>query len=336
MAEILVGPESTSAPWVEVVRAPDPHVDLAEQERIDARFAELLELDRARTRPEPDDRSFPQGPGADRFYDPALNPGLRRWREKHVPTAAALVPIQRPGDRLVDGTPLNDFEQGVFRSSRDAVGVRSRGWILGQELLAGAAGHPSQRWLSLACGAALPVFDAALLARSRGIQVQLDLADHDGRALDLAGRLATELGLAPARHRLNVLDPRGVATRLGFAAFDAVDVLGLFEYLDVDDSVFRYEKVVSSRERRFAGAVTFLRNAYDLVRPGGLLVIGNMLDTHPQLDVLSRIVQWPMLKPRSPEQVRDIAVAAGLPPESMRVLRAEDGVYAVYVVRKPV
>lgn len=134
---------------------------------------------------------------------------------------------------------------------------------------------------------------------------------------------------------MNVLNAAGLHGELGVDAYDVVDILGLFEYLAEQDSVFRYQKVVNSRERRFAGAITFLRNAYALVRPGGVLILGNMLDSHPGLSVTLDVVQWPHLKPRSPAQVRSIVDQAGIPTARMRGFQAQDGVYGVYAISKP-
>ena len=38
-------------------------------------------------------------------------------------------------------------------------------------------------------------------------------------------------------------------------------------------------------------AATFLANAAQLVKPGGLLLVGNMRDTHPQLGFTLNVVQ---------------------------------------------
>lgn len=325
---------------LQVLEAPDPFTRPDERAEVDAYFRELLGDDElVATAPAPGRALDLDNPASARFFSQDTHPGLRHWRQMHVPSAAALLPLQRPlAGRLADGTPLNDSEQRIFRSSLDAVGVRSRAWVMSRLLLADGPGpHPgpaAQRWLSLACGAAVPVYEAASLLRWRGVQVCLDLADHDRGALALAARLAAEYGLSPTYHRLNVLTADGLADRLPRQAYDVVDVLGLFEYLDEQDSVVRYPRLVSGRERRLAGAVTFLRNAYELVRPGGVLVMSNMLDTHPQLAVTLGVVQWPYLRPRSPEQVRSIVVRAGIPASQMQAFAAEDGVYGVYVLAK--
>lgn len=82
-----------------------------------------------------------------------------------------------------------------------------------------------------------------------------------------------------------------------------------------------------------AGAVTFVRNAFACVRPGGMLITGNMLDTHPQLGFTMDVIQWPHIQPRSTAEMLDIFEAAGIRGH-VDVHLPSDGVYAVYVLRK--
>jgi cyclopropane fatty-acyl-phospholipid synthase-like methyltransferase len=77
--------------------------------------------------------------------------------------------------------------------------------------------------------------------------------------------------------------------------FDLVEAIGLMEYLGALDWTFRYGRLVASR-KRLAGAVTLFRNAYELVRPGGVLVFANMLVSHPQLAFTLNVVQWPHIQ----------------------------------------
>jgi len=138
-----------------------------------------------------------------------------------------------------------------------------------------------------------------------------------------------------------VLDPRGLADGLGSRrnrrnareGYDAVDAVGILEYLKPDDWRYAYGNVIRTR-RPMAGAVTFLANAYELVRPGGLLVFGNMLDTHPQLAFTLNVIQWPHVQPRSIEQVCTLMARAGIV-GGVEIHLPTGGVYALYVVRKP-
>ncbi len=278
-------------------------------------------------------------PATARFFDPHLRPAWHRWRKEHVPTAAALLPCQRPDlGTLADGTPCSTHEQELFRYLLDCVGLRTRAAIMRQLLTAHATfaqnGEPL-RWLSLACGAAVPVLDAATHLHQAGGNVTITLADHDVAALRLAERLAAERGMTVRTSRVNVLRRHGLAVTLGVESQDVIDILGLFEYLQDEDWSYHYERVVDGSRRPLAGAVSFLRNAWALVRPGGLLVFGNMLETHPQLDFTLHVVQWPHIRPRSPQQIRHVVQQAGLPVASLRGYQAPDGVYGVYALVKP-
>ena len=105
------------------------------------------------------------------------------------------------------------------------------------------------------------------------------------------------------------------------------------EYLRADDWVYRYAKVVRGH-RQMAGAVTFLRNAFEFVRPGGRLIFGNMRDSHPELAFTLNVVQWPHIQPRSLEHVMTIVTATGLH-GSAEVYLPTDGVYALYSITRP-
>ena len=76
-----------------------------------------------------------------------------------------------------------------------------------------------------------------------------------------------------------------------------------------------------------------MKNSFDLVKPGGLIIIGNMLDTHPQLGFTLNTIQWPHIQPRSVEQMTKLIAEAGIEGE-IDVHIPQDGVYGIYTVRK--
>jgi SAM-dependent methyltransferase len=266
-------------------------------------------------------------PAVARLFDPGRRPALTHWRRHHVPTAAALVPLQRPDRRmLADGTPFSAHDDDWYRHSLDAIGIRSRAAIMGNvlERSVAASGKRTHRWLSLACGASIPVFEAAQSLRADGHVIEITLADFDGKALELARELAAEYALADCVElmRMNVLNAERLA-EFAAGAYEVIDILGLFEYLP--DADRRTERRVT------LGAAGLLRAARRLLAPGGTLVFANMLDSHPQLAFTLNVIQWPYLTPRSAEQVAALMRAAGLPADESSAFVAEDGVYAVYV-----
>jgi len=61
--------------------------------------------------------------------------------------------------------------------------------------------------------------------------------------------------------------------------------------------------------------------------------VSNMLTTSPQIDFILRCIGWAPIFPRSLQQLQDIHIAAGVPPENVTVVVPKDGVYAVLEVR---
>lgn len=282
-----------------------------------------------------------QNPATQRLME--VVDGAEDWL-RLIPSAAALDPLYDPRQPMLrSGDRIHPKLQHWFMNVADARGIRSRAHVLQSVLVDHAqAAESAPRWLSLACGAAQPVLTAAAeVTRLRSDPPEVTLADLDRAALRLAKNYAAERGLSRQVHlrRRNVLDPTGFARASRLACqgwgdqFDVVDAVGLLEYLKPQDWSYTYRGVITSR-KKLAGAVTFLRNAFACVKPGGSLVVGNMLDTHPQLGFTLDVVQWPHIQPRSLEAMFDIFKSAGLTGH-LDVYLPSDGVYAVYVIRKP-
>ncbi|MNL74631.1 hypothetical protein D3C87_2002990 [compost metagenome] len=77
----------------------------------------------------------------------------------------------------------------------------------------------------------------------------------------------------------------------------------------------------------------FLQRALRLVKPGGAVIVSNMLITSPQIDFILRCIGWAHIFPRSLQQLQDIHLAAGIPVENVTVIVPKDGVYAVMEIR---
>lgn len=284
-------------------------------------------------------------------------PSVIDWIDT-VPTAAALHPLYEPESTyLPNGKKLDENIGDWFKNIADARGIRGRAEVM-QGLLEREShdGQEGQKWLSLACGAAQPVFSVLEKLDNEG-EVPLPhvtLADIDKNALSLAEGYAASHGLETQidTKRLNVLRRQGLAYarepgiagiaksallrskgRLQPEEFDAVDAVGIFEYLKRPDWEYNYNGVISTKQK-MAGAETFLQNSYELVKPGGILIVGNMLDTHPQLGFTLNVIQWPHIQPRSVEDMVDIINKVGLEGE-VDVYKPSDGVYALYSIRKP-
>lgn len=281
-------------------------------------------------------------------------PGVEDWLEL-IPTASALDLLYDPSiEQLANGKPVSPEVRDWACNILDAQGIRSRGEIV-QAILArhvidqASLGATEQQWVSLACGAAQPVCHALRHIKESGhVMPQVTLVDLDRSALKAAKMYAQAKEVGQFTHVLcmNILRPQGVALSvldaqanvatqalrrqvgLEAAAYDAVDAVGILEYVPEalsDESPTALQ----------VNAATFLAHAAQLVKPGGLLLVGNMRDTHPQLGFTLNVVQWPHIQPRSIETMQRIARAAGLGDWRVDVYCPNDGVYALYAMHRP-
>ena len=281
-------------------------------------------------------------------------PGVENWLEL-IPTASALALLYDPNTKqLANGKPVSPVVRDWACNILDAHGIRSRGEIV-QDILArhvidqASLGATEQQWVSLACGAAQPVCHALRHIKENGHAVpRVTLVDLDRSALRAAKTYAQakEVRQFTDVCRMNILHPQGVAlpavdaqmnvaaralrrqVGLEAATYDAVDAVGILEYVP---EVLSDESPTALQ----VNAATFLANAAQLVKPGGLLLVGNMRDTHPQLGFTLNVVQWPHIQPRSIETMQQIAGAAGLGDWQVDVYCPDDGVYALYAMRRP-
>lgn len=281
-------------------------------------------------------------------------PGVENWLEL-IPTASALDLLYDPSiEQLANGKPVSPVVRDWACNILDAQGIRSRGEIV-QAILTtqvidqGSLGATEQQWVSLACGAAQPVCHALRHIKESGNPTpRVTLVDLDRSALKAAQTYAQamKVGQFTDVYRMNILCPQGVALpavdaqtnvaaralrrRVGLegAAYDAVDAVGILEYVP---EVLSDESPTALQ----VNAATFLAHAAQLVKPGGLLLVGNMRDTHPQLGFTLNVVQWPHIQPRSIETMQRIAEAAGLGDWQVDVYCPDDGVYALYAMRRP-
>lgn len=275
----------------------------------------------------------PENEASNALYDDSST--LHAWFAHAAQAqAVALYPLQRPHiDYLPSGEAIDEKSRAFFFHGLDAIGIRTRAKIMTEITSRYLNDRPAARWVSLACGGAVPVIDA--LKECEGIgMVHLDLIDFNTDALSFASDLATReahLQQVPTydeknqlrsytTHEINLI--RGLIVtdslvdQFGEKSSDVVDALGIFEYFSKKDST------------------AFLKNAYRLVRDDGVLVIANMLADRPQMEFNRRGVGWPDLYPRSTEELTEIIVDAGIDPQNVRMIIPEDGIYAVVEIRK--
>lgn len=292
-------------------------------------------------------------------------PGVEHWLSL-VPTPRALGPLYDPsGTTLPDGHVIGDELRTWMIEIADARGLRYRLQMVTDLLAKKASSQPNEQsqWLSVASGAAQSVLEAArITTEETGLTPEMTLVDLSSEGLNDAQKHANELGVGDHLHveRMNVLRRQGLDMRVGLAeialqqlfnssdraklsrkgltpqSYDVVEAVGILEYVKPDDWLYRYNGVVNLKTMQ-AGAKTFLKNCYRLVKPGGELIVGNMLDTHPQLGFTLNTIQWPHIQPRSVDQMMELFDAAGLDAERHVYVPADadNRVYALYRIHKP-
>lgn len=294
-------------------------------------------------------------------------PGVEHWLAL-VPTPRALSPLYNPNvEKLPGGHVVGNELRTWMIEIADARGLRYRSSMV-SDLLVDHATHSErssepQKWLSIASGAAQPILKAAReVAEVNGEAPHMTLVDLSSEALADAKELAKQCGVEEHLQieRMNVLRRQGLHApikmgeialhkvfnrsdraklsreRLELNGYDVVEAVGILEYMKPEDWAYRYNGVVNLKTVQ-AGARTFLKNSYKLVKPGGHLLVGNMLTSHPQLGFTLNTIQWPHVQPRSVDEMMQLFDEAGLSATREVFVPSDESarVYALYRVHKP-
>jgi hypothetical protein len=249
-----------------------------------------------------------------------LPPGVKAWTA-YMPGGLATQPVHNPEtETLASGKRIDLMTRRLFRHSIDAIGLRSRAylmtWRIGQ-LLEGSAKPVT--WLSLASGSGQPVYDAINVLGPDKFRSVI-ITDGDAETLAFAHQLAKKEGVIaqtnPYFEQLDVFDQKALDKLFDTHKPTVVDAMGLFEYLEVDQ------------------AAELLSQVYAKLPAGGTFIYTNMSPEHPHLDLHKRGLGWPGVIPRTVEDMADILAKAKLPKADVEVFRASDKVYNVYQVTK--
>lgn len=283
-------------------------------------------------------------------------PGYTDWRET-VPTSGALSPLYNPSiTKLANGKDFTPEMSVWMRNLYDGIGIRSRAKAMQEIIVKEVISNKDKasNWVSLGSGAADPVFASLEQIKEQGgLLPNTVLVDLYRGSLEAAQSTAESMNIQDSVQvkRMNILGIDGIdyvpdsssevspselfrKGKLAAGSFDMVDAVGVLEYLQDEDSRYAYGKEIDMGAKKAAGAERFLRNAYRLVKPGGLLVVGNMRETHPQLGFTLNVVQWPHVQPRSIETMMGVIEKAGITDPEIEVYCPDDEVYAVYAIRK--
>ena len=255
-------------------------------------------------------------------YMTYLPSGMRAWRA-YMPGGFATYYVHSPYiKKMENGSSMDGITRAFFRHSIDAVGLRSRAYImswLAGDLIHASTGHVT--WLSIAAGSGQPVYDAcAQLSEDDQKRVLLVLADINQDMLAFAKKLytaQTDTAYDAKFITCNIVDSSARKDLLAEVRPNIIDSMGLFEYL-------------SDKQ-----CVDLLRSLYSALEPGGILIFTNMSLDRPHLNVHQRALGWPGVIPRTIHAVLALLQAADVPDSAQSVYRAKDDVYNVYKVEKP-
>jgi hypothetical protein len=268
------------------------------------------------------------------YYDEDGNPTQMIDWAKDFPTAIALESLQRlaEGGRMLPQGKLDARTIQLFTYMVDAIGIRSRARIYTQRMveLSQTIDGP-MIVMSVGSGAAVPNIDATKRIEDElGHSVFWRFFDIDPRALGFAHTLISEAQFKQSSVDYGEVteDPETGERQFHGRSFvraykeasesvHVVDALGLWEYLDEET------------------AVKFAKHLYDKVKPGGMMIVSNMLKGRPQQEFNLRGVGWPSLYLRDETDLLRILEKAGIDSKNVTMSFSEDGVYVVMEIHKP-
>lgn len=254
---------------------------------------------------------------------------LAIWRDL-VPTAEALGYLGRPttdsiiSNRQGESAAASPETVAHHRFVDDAVGIRERAVAfrqLGIDHLAGFERGTQVKWLSLASGTAEPSIMAAKHAgETNGVNVDLVVADVDGKSLRFvqnnANKHQFEGNVTTIRTNILAENIQGIlAEETGDEAqYDVVEAMGFEEYLPQkgDELALFQEGENAYKGSNLPQASDFTKRAWDMVKPGGVLMSGNMILNRPQFGFVFGIVDWPLINARSEASILRVYQEAGI------------------------
>jgi len=184
---------------------------------------------------------------------------------------------------------------------QNAQAVRNRLKLVKRELVSAirdiAQREKEVRLLSLASGSAQGVIEA--LIKTRDIDVKVTLVDLDATAIEYSQKLAARYGVS-RRIKFVVGSTSRFEKICGGVRPHIIEMVGFLDY----------------RPRN--KAINLVKRIYGFLPPGGLFVTANIIP-NPERHFLLWMLNWSMIY-RKPEDLRDIMVEAGFPPEECRIV----------------
>jgi hypothetical protein len=268
------------------------------------------------------------------FFSKLGNQAFDDWRSL-IPSSVSLAYLSDPlafdyiyradGHKLAQ---IDDVARAWLIGCTDAIGIRSRASVL-SEIVRGYVESKvdeasSLKWMSVACGTALPAMKAAVNAH---IKPELLLVDVDRTAMDATEELSKAIGFEGCINQrwMNIFNDKKtakLAEELGQNGGRPriIDMMGIFEYTGENIKV---------------DPASFLKSYYEMLSPGGKLIFGQMRGDRPNIDFTMGVIGWPYVYMRSPKEVMEIITQAGIGPQQVKLYLPEDGVYTVVTIDKP-
>ena len=248
-----------------------------------------------------------------------LPPGVKAWTA-YMPGGLATQPVHSPETKtLASGKRIDLMTRRLFRHSIDAIGLRTRAYIMTWRLKRLLEANEPVVWLSLASGSGQPVYDAIGVVGPEKFR-SVVITDSDEETLAFANKLAKKEGVTTHSNlyieHLDVFDDKEFDKLFRVHEPTVVDAMGLFEYLNVEQGAHLLSRV------------------YDKLPDGGTFIFTNMSPEHPHLDLHQRGLGWPGVIPRTVQDMAKIIKKSAVPKDSVEVFRADDKVYNVYQVTK--
>lgn len=274
-------------------------------------------------------------PAVDLYYTPdGKSTQMLQWAGQ-MKEAIALEGLQNlsKGGRFLPGGALDDRTLELFTNMTDGIGLRSRQHIYA-ELIQGLADRSyddTLRIVSLGSGAAVPNIEATKAVEALGKRIEWNLFDLDPRALGSAEEMIADAGLTRSTFDFGPRAPKGSPTKYAGRSYlavreeaqgvednslDAVDALGLWEYLN---------------DRQ---AATFLKVNYKKLKRGAPMIVSNMYIDRPHAKYNQYAVGWPDLYMRDEEDLLNIVEKANLTTDQVRITIPKDRVYMVMEIYK--
>lgn len=247
--------------------------------------------------------------------------GFRAWAE-YMPGGFATYYVYEPHHKkMANGKRLDAVTKRLFRHGIEGSGIRNRAYALSYCVSAWAAErHEPVHWLSIGCGTGQPTFDAAKqLPDHLRSQSKIILVDKDEVVLEFAKSLYTHQAKqlpAVSFNCCDILGQHAFARSTQHEEMDIIEIYGMFEYLDD------------------AASVMLLQQAYTALRVGGLFIFSNMDVERPDYDINQRVIGWPELILRSPEEILHLVTQAGIALGEVRFVRTQDNINNIIEVLK--